>query len=162
MIHERHVQIKSTLGLSMQPPNNNPAPPQSTVISSVAQPQHQPFSQPQVQAQPQVTQFTQPQLVGQPTMMQQMPGTVMMGGGYPQTSAMTALILSVVGVLFGGICLAIPALIIANGALAITNQFPGHPDTATAKAAQIVSWIMIGLTLVVFLVIIVMIASGSF
>ena len=161
MSHERHIQIKSTLGSTMQPPNNNPAPPQSAVVGSVAQPQHQPFSQPQVQAQPQVTQFIQPQLVGQPTMMQQMPGTVMMGGGYPQTSAMTALILSIVGVVFGGICLAIPALIVANGALAITNQFPGHPDAGTAKAAQIVSWIIIGLTLLGFLLVMMMIAFGG-
>ena len=162
MIHERHIQIKSTLGSTMQPPNNNPAPPQSAFVGSVAQPQHQPFSQPQVQAQPQVTQFTQPQLVGQPTMMQQMPGTVMMGGGYPQTSALTALILSVVGLLFGGICLAIPALIVANGALAITNQYPGHPDATTAKAAQIVSWIIIGLTLMVLPFLMLIIASGGF
>ena len=146
----------------MQPPNNNPAPPQSAFVGSVAQPQHQPFSQPQVQAQPQVTQFTQPQLVGQPTMMQQMPGTVMMGGGYPQTSALTALILSVVGLLFGGICLAIPALIVANGALAITNQFPGHPDASTAKAAQVISWITIAITLLGFLAIMALIASGSY
>ena len=148
MIHERHIQIKSTLGSTMQPPNNNPAPPQSAFVGSVAQPQHQPFSQPQVQA--------------QPTMMQQMPGTVMMGGGYPKTSAMTALILSVVSVLFGGICLAIPALIVANGALAITNQYPGHPDATTAKAAQIVSWIIIGLTLMGFLFLMLIIASGGF
>jgi hypothetical protein len=137
----------------MQPPNNNPAPPQSAVVGSVAQPQHQP----QVQAQPQVTQFTQPQMVGQPVMMQQMPGTVVMGGGYPQTSAMTALILSIVSVFFGGICLAIPALIIANGALVITNQIPGHPDAATAKVAQIISWIIIGLTLLVVFGIVMMV-----
>lgn len=86
----------------------------------------------------------------------------MMGGGYPKTSAMTALILSVVSVLFGGICLAIPALIVANGALAITNQFPGHPDAATAKAAKIVSWIIIGFTLLVFLLVMVMIASDFY
>jgi len=46
--------------------------------------------------------------------------------------------------------------------LAITNQFPGHPDAATAKAAQIVSWIIIGFTLLVFLLAIVMIASDVF
>ena len=50
MSHERHIQIKSTLGSTMQPPNNNSAPPQSAVVGSVAQPRHQPFSQPQVQA----------------------------------------------------------------------------------------------------------------
>ena len=135
----------------MQPPNNIPAPPQPAVVVSVTPPQHQPFGQPQVQDQPQITQFTQPQMVGQPVMMQQMPGTVVMGGGYPQTSATTALVLSIISVLLGGICLAIPALIVANGALAITNQIPGHPDAATAKAAQIVSWIVIGFTLLIVL-----------
>ena len=150
----------------MQPPNNNPAPPQPVVMGSVAQPQHQPYGQPQVQAQPQVTQFTQPQLVGQPVMMQQMPGTVVMGGVYPQTSAQTALILSIVSIFVGGICLAIPALIIANGALAITKQMPGHPDAGTAKTAQVISWIMIGLTLLAIGFIVLMIigagASGEF
>ena len=42
-----------------------------------------------------------------------------------------------------GICLAIPSLILANGALAITNQYPNHPDAGTAKAAKVVSWIAI-------------------
>jgi len=95
-------------------------------------------------------------------MTQQMPGAVMVVGGYPKTSAMTALILSVVGVLFGGICLAIPALVIANSALAITNQYPGHPDATTAKAAQIISWIIICVTLlVIFLGIMVVFSSGG-
>ena len=159
----------------MQPPNNNPALPQSAVVGSVAQPQpqpygqpqvqsqpqpqHQPYGQPQVQSQPQVTQFTQPQMVGQPAMMQQMPGKVVMGGGYPQTSAQTALILSIVSIFFGGICLAIPALIIANGALGITNQIPGHPDTGSAKAAQVISWIIIGLTLLVIVFFVMLMAA---
>ena len=148
--------------LSMQSPNNNPQPPQSAVVGSVAQPLHHPFGQHQGQVQPHVTQFTQPQMVGQPTMTQQMPGAVMVVGGYPKTSAMTALILSVVVVLFGGICLAIPALVIANSALAITNQYPGHPDATTAKAAQIISWIIICVTLlVIFLGIMVVFSSGG-
>ena len=33
----------------------------------------------------------------------------------------------------------------ANGALATTAQYPGHPDQGMAKAAQIISWIGIGL-----------------
>jgi hypothetical protein len=146
----------------MQPPNNNPAPPEPVVMGSVAQPQHQPYGQPQVQAQPQVTQFTQPQMIGQTVIMQQMPGTVVMGGGYPQTSAMTALILSIVSILLGAgaICLAIPALIIANGALEITNQMPGPPDAGTAKTAQVISWIMIGLTLLFVFAIVSMIIAG--
>ena len=147
----------------MQPPDVNPAPPQPTVMGSVAQPQpqHQPYGQPQVQAQPQVTQFTQPQMVGQPVVMQQMPGTVVMGGGYPQTSAQTAMILSIVSIFVGGICLAIPALIIANGALAITNQIPGHPDAGSAKIAQVISWIVIGLTLLVIGFFIMLVAGAG-
>ena len=119
----------------MQPPRNNPGSPQSAVMGSAAQPQHQPYGQPQI--------------VGQPVRMQQMPGGVVMGS-YPQTSAQTALILSILSIFVGNICLAIPALIIANGALAVTNQMPGHPDAGSAKAAQVISWIIIGLTLLVF------------
>jgi len=70
-------------------------------------------------------------------------------GSYPQTSAQTALILSILSIFLGGICLAIPALIIANSALAVTNQMPGHPDAGSAKAAQVISWIIIALTLLV-------------
>ena len=40
---------------------------------------------------------------------------------------------------------ALPGLIVANGALATTAQYPGHPDQGMAKAAQIISWIGIGL-----------------
>lgn len=118
----------------MQPPRNDSGSPQSAVMGSVAKPQHQPYGQ--------------PQMVGQPVMMQQMPGGVVMGS-YPQTSAQTALILSIVSIFLGAgaICMAIPALIIANGALAVTNQIPGHPDASSAKVAQVISWIIIGLTL---------------
>ena len=72
----------------------------------------------------------------------------MPGMGVPATSATTALILSIVSIICGGICLAIPALIIANQALAITDQYPGHPDAGNANAAKIVSWIVIGLSIV--------------
>ena len=132
----------------MQPPDVKPAPPQPVVMGSVAQPQHQPYGQ--------------PQMVGQPVVMQQMPGTVVMGGVYPQTSAQTALILSIVSIFVGGICLAIPALIIANGALAITKQMPGHPDAGTAKIAQIISWIIIGIfTLVIGFFVLLIVGAGA-
>ena len=133
----------------MQPPDVNPTTPQPAVMGSVAQPQpqHQPYGQ--------------PQMVGQPVVMQQMPGTVVMGGGYPQTSAQTAMILSIVSIFVGGICLAIPALIIANGALAITNQMPGHPDAGSAKIAQVISWIVIGLTLLVIGFVVMVIAGAG-
>ena len=49
------------------------------------------------------------------------------------------------------ICTALPGLIVANGALATTTQYPGHPDQGMAKAAQIISWIGIGLFVLVVL-----------
>ena len=76
-------------------------------------------------------------------MQRGMMNTMMM---VPTTSATTALVLSILSIFCGGICLAIPALIVANSALKITNQYPGHQDAGTAKAAQIVSWIVIILT----------------
>jgi len=87
-------------------------------------------------------------IIGQP---QPVVGMGVPGMGAPATSATTALVLSILSIFCGGICLAIPGLIIANQALAITNQYPGHPDAGSAKAAKIISWIVIGLTLVVFL-----------
>ena len=72
-----------------------------------------------------------------------------MGGAYPATSATTALILSILSLVCGGICFAIPGLIMANSALAITDSHPGHPDSGSAKAAQVISWIVIGLTIAV-------------
>ena len=80
----------------------------------------------------------------------------MPGMGMPATSATTALVLSILSIFCGGICLAIPGLIIANQALAITNQYPGHPDAGSAKAAMVISWIVIGLTLVGILFYVVM------
>lgn len=70
-----------------------------------------------------------------------------MGGFYPQTQAVTALVLSILGVVACSICTAIPGLILANNALKVTDSMPGHPDAGTAKAAQVVGWIVIGLTL---------------
>jgi hypothetical protein len=90
----------------------------------------------------------------------------MPGMGVPATSATTALVLSILSIFCGGICLAIPGLIIANQALAITNQYPGHPDAGSAKAAMIISWVVIGLTILVVLFYVVMFAglaaSGEF
>ena len=107
------------------PPSMN-TPPQQMVMGQVGQPMAQ----------------TQQIVVGQP-MQRGMMNTMMM---VPTTSATTALVLSILSIFCGGICLAIPALIVANSALKITNQYPGHQDAGTAKAAQIVSWIVIILT----------------
>jgi len=131
-------------------------------------------AQPSDPAQPQVMATPQPVMVGaaqpdvagagQPMMIAGSPSSFpvqpMMGGGIPTTNATLALILSIVSIFAGGICLAIPALIIANGALAVTNQFPGHPDAGNAKAAQVISWIIIGLTALIVVVVILAISIG--
>ena len=80
-------------------------------------------------------------------------------GQFTQTNAMLALILSIVGLLATfivgfGVLLAIPSLILANGALTITNGQPGHPDHGSAKAAQVISWINIALTIIGIIIII--------
>jgi hypothetical protein len=74
------------------------------------------------------------------------PGMIM-----PTTNAVLALVLGILGLVMCGICTAVPGLILAQGALATTNQYPGHPDQGVAKAAQIVSWIAIGITLLVIM-----------
>jgi hypothetical protein len=74
------------------------------------------------------------------------PGVV--GVGFPVTSAVAALVLSILGIVGCGCCTAIPGLIIANNALVITNQYPGHPDAGMAKTAQIIGWIVVGLAIV--------------
>lgn len=110
-------------------------------------------------AQPGVMGVAQPTMIaGQPTAFA---GQPMMVGGMPTTNATLALILSIVSIFLGGICLAIPSLIIANGALAVTNQYPGHPDATNAKAAQVISWIMIGITALFVVGFILLIAIGS-
>ena len=73
------------------------------------------------------------------------------GGMVPATNAVLALVLSILGIVICSVCTAIPGLIVANGALATTNQYPGHPDQGMAKAAQIISWIGIGLFVLVVL-----------
>lgn len=65
---------------------------------------------------------------------------------WPQTNATLALILACVSIAAGGFCLAIPAIIIAKGALHITDKFPGHPDAGNAKAAHLIGWIITGIT----------------
>ncbi len=80
-------------------------------------------------------------MYGQPTVGTAVPM------GFPQTQGVLALVLSILGIVGCGICTAIPGLILANGALAITDQYPGHPDAGMAKTAQIIAWIAIGLTI---------------
>ena len=73
------------------------------------------------------------------------PGMAM--GYFAPTQATLALVLGVLGLIGCSICTAIPGLSMANSALATTGSQPGHPDAGTAKAAQVVSWISIGLAL---------------
>ena len=72
-------------------------------------------------------------------------------GQYTETNAVLAMILAALSYFMCGICSAIPAVIIANGALQITSNQPGHPDHGLARAAQIMGWVMVGLTVVVIL-----------
>ena len=69
----------------------------------------------------------------------------MNAGQYPQTQAVVALVLSVVGLMMCGLCTAVPGVIMANTALGTTKQYPGHPDQGLAKAAQVVGWIAVGI-----------------
>ena len=89
-----------------------------------------------------------------------MAGTPGMAGmAFPATSAVAALVLSIIGIVGCGCCTAIPGLIIANGALVITNQYPGHPDAGMAKAAQIIGWIVVGLA-IAFILFYVIVGGG--
>ena len=73
-------------------------------------------------------------------------------GQYTETNAVLAMILAAVSYFMCGICSAIPAVIMANGALQITSSQPGHPDQGLAKAAQIMGWVMIILTVLGILI----------
>jgi len=67
----------------------------------------------------------------------------------PTTNALVALILACGSFVIGGVCLSIPAVILATQALKITQSMPNHPDHGTARAAQIVGWINIALSILV-------------
>ena len=98
-------------------------------------------------------------LEGSPAVTKEAPQQIYVQGGqyggpgaiFPTTNAVLALVLSILGIVMCSICTAIPGLIVANGALATTTQYPGHPDQGMAKAAQIISWIGIGLFVLVAL-----------
>ena len=65
----------------------------------------------------------------------------------PATQALTALVLIVVSFIFGGLCLAIPGMILAYRAKAITDAHIAHPDSGMAKAAIIAGWVQVVLTI---------------
>ena len=83
-------------------------------------------------------------------------------GQYTETNAVLAMVLAAVSYFLCGICSAIPAVIIANGALQITSNQPGHPDHGLARAAQIMGWIIIALTiaLILFYILIFVVVGG--
>ena len=72
-------------------------------------------------------------------------------GQYPTTYATVALVLGILGMTMCSICTAVPGLILANSSLATAQQYPGHPDEGMAKAAKVVNWIAIGLTIAIIL-----------
>jgi len=87
-------------------------------------------------------------------------------GQYTTTNATLALVLAAVSWFLGcWICTAIPAVILANGALAITNSQPGHPDQGLAKAAQILGWVnivVVGVIIIGYILLIaVVIGAGA-
>ena len=121
------------------------SPPQQQVIASVWDSQ-----------QPQQQQYQQPfqQQYQQPFPQQGIP----MGGFYPKTSASTALGLSIAGLALGFLCfpipcgfLAIPGVFMARSSAAVARSMPGHPDANTAKIAEILGWITLGLMLLAFM-----------
>ena len=87
---------------------------------------------------------------GMPNQIHGQPSTIPLNQGisatyFPETSAMTAIILSALSFAMCGIILSIPGVIMARKALDITDQMPNHPDAGTAKAAYVLGWINIGL-----------------
>ena len=120
--------------------------------------------------QPVQPQYEQPpqQVIGQPSVLVGQPavgvGVPMGMGGFPATQATIALVLSILGLVGCGVCTAVPGLILANGALAITKQYPNHPDAGSANVAMIIGWIVIALTLIGILIwvfIIVLAGAGA-
>ena len=83
-------------------------------------------------------------------------------GQYTETNAVLAMVLAAVSYFLCGICSAIPAVIIANGALQITSNQPGHPDHGLARAAPIMGWIIIALTiaLILFYILLFVVVGG--
>ncbi len=104
----------------------------------------------------------QPQqmVMGQP-MVQPMTGQPAVGMGMPKTNATLALVLSIVSIFFGSICLAIPGWILANGAIRITDAYPGHPDAGTAKIAKIIAILVTILTVIVVIGMLIMIVWAN-
>lgn len=85
-------------------------------------------------------------------------------GQYTETNAVLAMVLAALSYFLCGICSAIPAVIIANGALLITSNQPGHPDHGLARAAQIMGWIAIvlfALGILIWLFFVILLGGGA-
>ena len=89
----------------------------------------------------------QPMMTGSPVAVGM--GVPVVGQFFPATNAVVALVLACLSFVLCGVCMSIPAVILAGQALQITSSMPNHPDHGTAKAAQVVAWVNIGLTAVV-------------
>jgi hypothetical protein len=106
-------------------------------------------------------------LQGAPNMLQGAPQQLMGNNAYgqqqmmmqqPSTNATAALVISLLS-LVGGFLIGLPfllapiSLLMANSALKTTSMHPGHSDHGIARAAQIISGIITGLMVVVFIIV---------
>tara|TARA_A100001388_G_scaffold276857_1_gene265873 strand:+ start:4615 stop:5208 length:594 start_codon:yes stop_codon:yes gene_type:complete len=135
------------------PPQQDQPPEQMNINQELSQPQYDNNQQgmPTQTSSSQQYYNTQQQVMpsqihGQPSTIQITQGIAV--GHFPQTSAVTAVVLAVLSFALCGIVTAIPAVIMARKALDITDQIPNHPDAGTAKAAFILGWVNIGLFIV--------------
>jgi|GEM_PF-728704 hypothetical protein len=128
----------------------NPPPAQININQELSQPQYDNNQQGMPTQSSPTQQYYSNQQQGMPNQIHGQPSTIPISQGfavgyYPQTSAVTAIVLAALSYVMCGIITAIPAVIVAKGALEITDQNPNHPDAGTAKAALILGWINIGL-----------------
>jgi hypothetical protein len=128
----------------------NPPPAQMNINQELSQPQYDNNQQGMPTQSSPTQQYYSNQQQGMPNQIHGQPSTIPISQGfavgyYPQTSAVTAIVLAALSYVMCGIITAIPAVIVAKGALEITDQNPNHPDAGTAKAALILGWINIGL-----------------
>ena len=128
----------------------SPPPAQININQELSQPQYDNNQQGMPTQSSPTQQYYSNQQQGMPNQIHGQPSTIPISQGfavgyYPQTSAVTAIVLAALSYVMCGIITAIPAVIVAKGALEITDQNPNHPDAGTAKAALILGWINIGL-----------------
>ena len=130
-----------------------PPPAEMNITEELTQPQYDNNQQGMPTQNAPSQQYYTNQQQGVPTQIHGQPSPIPISQGiavgyYPQTSAVTAIVLAALSYVMCGILTAIPAVIVAKGALEITDQNPNHPDAGTAKAAFILGWVNIGLFIV--------------